>query len=398
MLAADARAEPGAASPTEALLNAVHFKMGVLRPPAPACLLPENPQEDELPYEPLSREELLKQRSSDEFSECLERAAGEQSTLVSRAGWSFARAIELSVAEGMKSRPTAGLMDDSQLVQPKGPYPLPKVEDRTAVSLVSLPLCVPRELDHLGGVRGRSTETLAAAARFASHENRLRSEPDPIARSQHLRDFWIRNFACLASAESLGDPDNPASSSFIKGMARQGIRDLEKPEGVKFYFDVWQTEAISKLNIGLYQFSPSADGNIRPCLEEWNLRMKHITAGVDRPGPLRGFTKSCVIDTTDKQQVFRALSSSSQAFNAFCGVQKVVGTFLIQANTARESSTSGMNVVGTKKGVLRDPADRCVSPHLKSGHVYNHFGVLQGTTKDNLKKFLECALPDTDPK
>ncbi|MBC7540980.1 MAG: hypothetical protein H7281_19315, partial [Bacteriovorax sp.] len=116
-------------------------------------------------------------------------------------------------------------------------------------------------------------------------------------------------FTCLAMEESLGDPDTASS----KKVYREVTGKNDKPSGVKFYIDPLQKKE-SELNIGLYQFTPNASGNINPCLKAWN----------------KMFSNKQNCQVKNKSDVLEALGSPGQNLNAFCGIHKIIETASIQ--------------------------------------------------------------------
>ena len=137
---------------------------------------------------------------------------------------------------------------------------------------------------------------------------------------------------CLSYTESLTTAD---SSRSYRVADKYAPSDYRKPEGVKFYEDPYQDEA-SKLNIGLFQFTPTWYGNVNPCIRNWNAWFPSCSVGA-KPS---------------KSSLIRKFGSSYQTFNAFCGVNKFVQTFAIQQNTTRTKSTHPDNYSGGRLKVL----------------------------------------------
>ncbi len=164
-------------------------------------------------------------------------------------------------------------------------------------------------------------------------------------------------FSCLALEESLGDPDTISSSKIFQEVT--GL--VSKPLGVKFYIDKAQPKE-SALNIGLFQFTPNMNGNILPCVKSWN----KIFQG----------EKNCQIK--NNQDALKALSSSTQNFNTFCGVHKVIETAAIQMKSEKASAQFL-------------PGESCVSLQMRAGLAYNHFGPFQNSTGANLKNLMKCV-------
>lgn len=218
-----------------------------------------------------------------------------------------------------------------------------------------------------------SAATITKMNRFTDEMNALRARAmsgDTEAKSQ-LQKKWTRVFSCLGYSESLKTSDSSTSRSVASRVAPA---DYEKPTGVEFYEDTLQP-AVSRLNIGMYQFTPNSAGNIKSCLKAWNAMNA-------------GSTSSCQVPTSGKQaEMIRVLGSSQQSFNTFCGIHKVVETFAIQAYTNNSSATHPENA--TEEG-LKSPANRCVTPYFYAGWAYNHFGPLQNSTGSNLNELHSC--------
>lgn len=214
-----------------------------------------------------------------------------------------------------------------------------------------------------------SAATIKKANDFSTKMNQYRQEAiqgnlDSLLAAHKL---WNRFMMCLAYTESLTTADSSSSNSIANSM---GVR---KPAGVEYYLDGNQPAA-SKLNIGLYQFSPTSDGNIVACLREWNKQ---------RP--------ACPISTsTTTTQWIDILGSSQQSFNAFCGVTKITDLFAVQANTVKPTNTHPANRISSTE--LRPQDQRCVTPFFATKFSYNHFGPLQNTTGSNLEELLTCTL------
>lgn len=217
-----------------------------------------------------------------------------------------------------------------------------------------------------------AASTIARLNRFADTMNTLRAE---VLEGNHgakkeLHAEWTRLFSCLSYKESLSTADAASSKSVAASVAPAGYR---KPAGVKFYNDPAQNEA-SRLNLGLFQFTPNSGGNIQPCIRAWN----EYHAG----------KASCkVSQSASKSELIKVLGSSLQSFNAFCGVHKLVQTFAIQVNTTKTSATHPSNLVN---GKLKSAPLRCVTPHFQAGKAYNHFGPFQNSTGTNLEKLFSC--------
>ncbi len=336
----------------------------------------------------MNDDELSKTRGADQLGLCM---AGEHG-----AGQRFMDSIQDSIAIGMKAQDpslTKARIDEE--------YGFRARNGGHDVSLISQPLCTTTEtsvratlgrfprtnrISRSGSLR-MNAEEIALSNRFTNLYNGYRQRAlagDADAKSD-LQDLWTRFFGCLAYSESLGDADaNNARSSVISkvraGMRGMGINDFHPLPGVKHYYDSWQSKPASRINIGLYQFSPVSTGNVRSCVMRWNELYGRKSVSID------GRSYSCKLPENDNRSLARILGSQAQSFNSFCGVQKVLQTFWVQSNTTKST--------GTYPGNLRkEPEDRCVSFHMLAGKAYNHFGPFQNTTGKNLKKLFSCALP-----
>ena len=246
----------------------------------------------------------------------------------------------------------------------------------TEVGLFSHPLCEVTSSSLSKTVKKvADSATISKANQFAKLHNQYRTgylagdTTDKIKLERH----WGAFFGCLAYTESLSTADSSSSESVASSEAPSGYR---KPAGVKFYTDPYQP-ASRRLNIGLFQFTPKSSGNINPCLKQWNQ---------DYP--------SCSTSASSKGDLIKLLGSSHQRFNAFCGINKLLQTFSIQANTR---STKHTHPANRESGGLKPSANRCVTPHFYAGWAYNHFGPLQNSTGSNMKKLFQCvseSLPD----
>lgn len=210
---------------------------------------------------------------------------------------------------------------------------------------------------------------------FAARYNSLRTkslEGDDRAK-QDLMNLWSKVGSCLGYAESLSTADTSRSRNLASEVAPA---DYKKPDGVKFYHDAQQTTVASRLNIGLYQFSPSAGGNIQACIREWNERYPRANCQISR--------------SASSDEMIRVLGSSQQHFNAFCGMNKILQSFYVQANTSSSLRTHPSNVLSS--GALKSGSSRCVSLHFHATRSYNHFGPFQNSTGSNLKSLLSCVM------
>lgn len=240
-------------------------------------------------------------------------------------------------------------------------------------SLIRHPLCTSTAKS-LGStikkVPGQTT--IDKLNRFETTVNTLRQEVlnGDMEAKKELLGTWSKFFSCLAYSESLGSSDSTTSKTVASAYAPSGYR---KPAGVEFYEDKEQP-AVSRLNIGMFQFTPNSSGNVQPCIRAWNEMHANKT--------------SCQISQKATQNdLIKALGSSLQSFNAFCGIHKVIQTFAIQVNTTKTSATHPSNLVG---GKLKSSELRCVTPHFYSGWAYNHFGPFQNSTGSNLNELFTC--------
>lgn len=282
----------------------------------------------------------------------------------------FAESIHWAVEQRMQPH-------RSQLGYVASAYGLPsRVSDFAEVSLMSHPLC-PVTVTSLGTTLGSSSKVPSAAviAKLNSFVQRMNEwREDALAgdetAGEKIEMMWTRFFMCLAYTESLTTADTSSSKNVAQKLAPSGYR---KPAGVKFYDDPWQTQA-SRYNIGLFQFTPTAGGNVQACLREWNENLPH-----------------CVQSTSSSQgAMVKVLGSSQQTFNAFCGISKITGMFSVQVNTNKDRSTHPNNI--RSSGAMKEPQDRCVSLHFAAGRSYNHFGPLQNSTGQNLDKVFSCVV------
>lgn len=214
--------------------------------------------------------------------------------------------------------------------------------------------------------------TIYKMNKFSKEMNELRNRAiagDTAAKAE-LQKKWTKVFSCLSYTESLSSGD----STRTRSIANQVVPDdYERPSGVAFNLDPAQPP-VSKLNVGMYQFTPNSAGNIKSCLKAWNA----MNAG----------KQSCQVKEKGSQdEMIKLLGSSHQSFNSFCGVHKVVETFAIQAYTKKASATHPSNL--TSAG-LKAPANRCVTPYFYAGWAYNHFGPLQNSTGANTKELHAC--------
>ncbi len=241
------------------------------------------------------------------------------------------------------------------------------------VSLISHELCGVTKSSLSNTIKKvPGSTTIALANRFAEDHNRYRElylDGDEEALID-LKKHWGKFFGCLSYSESLSTADTSSSYSVAR---KYGPSGYSKPEGVKFYEDPYQ-DAASKLNIGMFQFTPRYAGNINPCIKQWNQ---------DYP--------SCKSSSTSQSALIPFVGSSLQHFNAYCGVHKLLQTFAVQVNSTSSRNTHPSNKVGSS---LKDGGNRCVTPHFYAGWAYNHFGPLQNSTGSNLNKLMSCVYAD----
>jgi hypothetical protein len=210
--------------------------------------------------------------------------------------------------------------------------------------------------------------TRALAQRFSDDHNKYRDQFLD-GNSDGIKSFqkhWGKFFGCLAYTESLTTADTSTSRNVASQYAASSYT---KPDGVKFYIDPVQSQA-SKLNIGLFQFTPTYGGNINPCVKQWNKEYP-----------------SCSIDGRTTDDMINAVGSAGQRFNAYCGVHKLLQTFFVQSHSSQTKRTHPSNFAGG----MKSPELRCVTPHIHASLGYNHFGPLQNTTGTNLKKLMSCV-------
>jgi hypothetical protein len=160
-----------------------------------------------------------------------------------------------------------------------------------------------------------------------------------------------------------------AYRSWLLKLKEMGINEI--PEDVDVYVD-YQMKNLPVF--GLFQFTPSVDDNVRTCVEQWNL--------------IYGKNNKCVISTSDKNDIFKALVSPKQVFNAYCGVKKIQQMMAVQKYKKTDEEAS------------------CISIHRTPKKTYNHFGPFIGTTgprfhldnvhvvPSNMDKLLTCALDE----
>ena len=242
-------------------------------------------------------------------------------------------------------------------------------------SLLSHPLCTVTSQTlntTLNGKNIPSAAVIKKANDFANKMNGYRREAlagNPQGYVQAAK-LWSKYMMCLSYMESLTTADSAKAQKIADKYAPSGYR---RPAGVNFYEDPNQP-AVSRLNIGMFQFTPDAGGNIQACLREWNQ-----------------LYPQCTIATNASQaDLIRVLGSSLQTFNAFCAVAKVTGMFSVQVNTTKAYNTHPYNV--NSNGSLKSASDRCVSPHMAVGRSYNHFAPFQNGSGFTLDTILSCTM------
>ncbi|MEN0057868.1 MAG: hypothetical protein AAGB31_03460 [Bdellovibrio sp.] len=241
-------------------------------------------------------------------------------------------------------------------------------------SLISHPLCsvTASTLNTtLAGKNVPSAATITKINTFATTMNTYRRQALNGEREGYVKasKLWSKFMMCLSYMESLTTADTSKAQTVANKYAPS---DYRRPAGVNFYEDPAQP-AVSRLNIGLFQFTPDSGGNVQACIREWNVL----------------YPKCTIATNASQAELIRVLGSSLQTFNAFCGAAKVAGMFSVQVNTTGSGNTHPANV--NSNGSLKAPAERCVTPHMGS-RSYNHFGPLQNTSGFTLDNVLSCTL------
>lgn len=247
--------------------------------------------------------------------------------------------------------------------------------DMVATSLISHPMCevtadsLKKTIDEKGIPNSKVIEQMNS---FVKKYNTLRSQvlSGNKAATLDMNRLWSRMSMCLTYVQSLTTADRNLSDKTAEKFAPS---DYRRPAGVLFYEDPNQAMA-SRLNIGLFQFSPDSGGNIHTCIKQWNAIYPQCQI------PAQG----------SSAEMIRLLGSSYQSFNSFCGTEKPVETFAVQVNTVDAKRTHPANM--SSGGKLKAPADRCVSLHFSPGIAYNAFGPFANSTSNNLKELMDCAL------
>jgi len=264
----------------------------------------------------------------------------------------------------------------------------------TNVSLISQPMCETIDKKFLTGNDKTKLTRLSKISKelvkIPKEYNRLRNiylKSVKDKESKELQEkkkvevlkFYYHLMKVIADKESLGDPDTTTSKNNAKAFAKHyKVKDFTKPPGVKFYYDKYQSNADSKRNMGLYQFSADPKGNVVPCIKSWNEKFGAKQASCKLP-----------ISKVKKanSDLFKILAASDQVFNAYCGAHKLVQSYGIQVNAGvmdpskSRRRTHSENLGKDKK--LKKGKDRCVSVFALYQNIYGHFGTLGFTTSDN---------------
>lgn len=242
-------------------------------------------------------------------------------------------------------------------------------------SLISHPLCsVSAESlkTTLSGKNIPSAGTIAKINTFTNKMNQYRREALAGDRQSYVKasKLWSKYMMCLSYMESLTTADTAKAKEIAQRVAPN---DYRRPAGVNFYEDKLQPIE-SRLNIGLYQFTPDSGGNVQACIRAWNVL----------------YPKCTISRSASQDEMIRILGSSMQTFNAFCAATKVTDMFSVQVNSKSAYNTHPANV--NSNGSLKPAAERCVSPHMSVGRAYNHFGPFQNSSGYNLDNIISCTL------
>ncbi len=281
----------------------------------------------------------------------------------------FAERISMAVLQNMTSRKAKLAFIGDLFGAPSKP------EEFSPNSLMSHAMCEVTSqtlTKTIGSSRVPSAAVIKQANDFVKRYNSIRAKvvaKQPGA-TLEMAQLWGRMMMCLSYTESLTTADSSSSDRVATKYAPSGWR---RPAGVLFYEDPNQPSS-SRLNLGLYQFTPDAGGNINPCIKQWNEIYPSCSTSLSSP----------------QSEMIKTLGSSYQTFNSFCGANKPVQMFSIQVNTKDVNNTHPLN--RKSNGTLKPSEDRCVSLHFLPGNSYNHFGPFQNSTGNNLKELLSCAL------
>lgn len=199
-----------------------------------------------------AQEELLKTRSivnSDTVDKC-------NSDKNVNANNNFADQIAFYTEQMMASVPAKIGIIGSYYGAPS------KDESYFPTSLISHPLCTSTTASLTSTIKKvPSQKVIDKLNRFALKVNTLRNEAitgNSVSKVE-LMKTWTKLFSCMAYTESLGSADSSTSRNVASSNAPTGY---SKPSGVEFYNDPSQ-DAASRLNIGLFQFTPNSSGNIK---------------------------------------------------------------------------------------------------------------------------------------
>lgn len=258
-------------------------------------------------------------------------------------------------------------------------YDLPSENKTLPTSLISHEMCnlsVDNLKQTLGDKYAPDEKVTAQANELVKKYNQLRANmiksDNSKASTREMTKLWSRMNMCLGYVVSLNSPDQSSSEKVASIYAPS---DYRRPSGVLFH----ERSAGSgvdpeRLIIGAFQFTPVASGNIQGCVQQWD-----------------ALYPACALSLkSDSAELIRALGSSYQALNSFCGTEKPVEMFSVQVNTLSGKRTHPDNVLAS--GALKDPQNRCVSLFFAAGAAYNHFGPLQNSTGKNMEEFLSCTL------
>lgn len=131
-----------------------------------------------------------------------------------------------------------------------------------ATSLISNSMCeVTKDTlkQTIGENRIPSASVIAQMNQFAKKYNTLRSQMNSGSSKTaalEMNQLWSRMNMCLSYVESLTTADTNSSDKVAQKYAPS---DYRRPAGVLFYEDPLQNNA-SRLNLGLFQFTPDAGG------------------------------------------------------------------------------------------------------------------------------------------
>lgn len=311
-----------------------------------------------------SYRELMVQRNiaSSHYTDTCDPQLDEKATFADRIAHSVELKMQPSKAQLGYVGSLFGMSNDVNTYQPN--------------SLISHPLCTVSQSTLNTTLSGKNIPTAAVIEkinRFANRMNQYRRDAlsGKYEGYQKASQLWGKFFMCLSYAESLTTADTTRSGSVANKYAPS---DYRKPAGVKFYEDPYQPEA-SKLNIGMFQFTPTAGGNIQACLREWNQVYPQCSVSTKAP----------------TSELIRVLGSSMQTFNTFCATAKTTGMFAVQINTAKSQNTHPANL--GSNGKLKGSSERCVSPHMAVGKSYNHFAPFQNGSGTTLGNLMNCVDP-----